>query len=464
MRKKYTVIKSAVIGGIIALIVGIYLGLSFMYTSGFSYGTWINGEYCTGKSVKEVNEILKAYYSKPIIMISDNEGNTSYIYASDYDFSVDYTDSLTYISNHQNPFFWIENLFKKNDYLQIEPVIKYDEEKIISMVGDLPVYKKYLEMEEPCFKILSGEDGFYLLDTRHDFLDYNKLEASVLSMATYGGALVVSDEFFYEEKPTANEISVKKEWEKLQNFLSTKIVYDMGAEKIPVDSAVLRSFMVLDAQGNFVYDDDNNYLLDDSKIEEFVHELCLRYDTTTLPRKYTTYTGEVIEVDFQLKSTLLDEAKERVYLLDAVHNSVKEVHEPSYIRQGFVKGENDVGDSVIEVNLTTQKLYFIKDGELILETDIVSGNPNKGWRTPKMLCYIYAMSRNVVLRGEGYASPVDYWIPVYQGIGLHDASWQPSFGSDYYLTRGSRGCINLYIDDAKTVYDNAYIGLPVIIY
>ena len=43
---------------LILLCAGAYLGIAFYYMDGFSLGTWINGVYCTGKSVEEVNEEL----------------------------------------------------------------------------------------------------------------------------------------------------------------------------------------------------------------------------------------------------------------------------------------------------------------------------------------------------------------------------------------------------------------------
>ena len=60
--------KSVLIGAGIGLsiillsVIAMYLGLVFYYSEGFSYGTWINGVYCTGKSINEVNdELLKQW-------------------------------------------------------------------------------------------------------------------------------------------------------------------------------------------------------------------------------------------------------------------------------------------------------------------------------------------------------------------------------------------------------------------
>ena len=48
--------------GILVIIISVlcmYLGLAFYYRDGFSYNTWINGVYCTGKTLDEVNEELQ---------------------------------------------------------------------------------------------------------------------------------------------------------------------------------------------------------------------------------------------------------------------------------------------------------------------------------------------------------------------------------------------------------------------
>ena len=40
------------------ILIGAYFGMAAYYSQRFCYGTWINGVYCTGKSVSEVNEEL----------------------------------------------------------------------------------------------------------------------------------------------------------------------------------------------------------------------------------------------------------------------------------------------------------------------------------------------------------------------------------------------------------------------
>ena len=97
----------------------------------------------------------------------------------------------------------------------------------------------------------------------------------------------------------------------------------------------------------------------------------------------------------------------------------------------------------MEVNLTAQHLFFYKDGKLLVESDFVSGNAARGWSTPSGAYPLTYKERNATLNGEGYSTPVSYWMPFNGGIGLHDASWRSSFGGTIYKTNGSHGCINL---------------------
>ena len=78
-----------------------------------------------------------------------------------------------------------------------------------------------------------------------------------------------------------------------------------------------------------------------------------------------------------------------------------------------------------------------------MESDFVSGNLSKGWGTPAGTYPLTYKQRNAVLKGEGYRTPVDYWMPFNGGIGMHDATWRSSFGGTIYKTGGSHGCINL---------------------
>ena len=150
-------------------------------------------------------------------------------------------------------------------------------------------------------------------------------------------------------------------------------------------------------------------------------------------------------------------------MTEAIQNGETVDKEPAYISKGAQKGSNDIGNSYVEIDLTNQHLYLFKDGDIVLETDFVSGNMSKAdCVTPPGVFGLTYKTRNAILRGANYETPVNYWMPFNGGIGLHDAPWQTNFGGDWYLEHGSRGCVNLQYDVAETVFNNVDSGTPVV--
>ena len=57
-------------------------------------GTWINGVYCTGKTVEEVNSELLLRTEAPNIVIVDREGTEYTISLAEADYQADYSNVL----------------------------------------------------------------------------------------------------------------------------------------------------------------------------------------------------------------------------------------------------------------------------------------------------------------------------------------------------------------------------------
>ena len=101
-----------------------------------------------------------------------------------------------------------------------------------------------------------------------------------------------------------------------------------------------------------------------------------------------------------------------------------------------------------------------------MESDCVTGTPNRARETHKGVFQINYKQRNRVLRGSQrlYASFVNYWMPFDAGIGLHDATWRGQFGGTIYKSSGSHGCVNLPLSFAKKLYKRVYAGETVYVH
>lgn len=131
--------------------------------------------------------------------------------------------------------------------------------------------------------------------------------------------------------------------------------------------------------------------------------------------------------------------------------------EGTVLKNGVKKAED-----AIFLNIAEQKVFLVKNNKIIAESKCVTGTKNVN-DTPKGSFKVTEMVKGKTLTGDDYSQYVNYWVRFCEGCGLHDASWRKSFGGNIYKNSGSHGCVNLPLNFAKTLYDNAYIGMPVYI-
>ena len=151
-------------------------------------------------------------------------------------------------------------------------------------------------------------------------------------------------------------------------------------------------------------------------------------------------------------------------LIKAIPKGIQTSQTLLFYTRGLPKGFKAGHLNFVEVSIKEQKLWVFKNGNLILETDIVTGNKRLGRITPSGNFTILSKNRNVTLRGPGYACPVSYWMPFFEGYGLHDANWRRKFGQTIFENSGSHGCVNIPPKNASIVFANVEVGTPVFIY
>lgn len=119
-------------------------------------------------------------------------------------------------------------------------------------------------------------------------------------------------------------------------------------------------------------------------------------------------------------------------------------------------------NTFVVVDIDSQRLTLYNNNEIILETDIVTGQKYE-YDTPTGMYSIRKKTTDTYLSGEDYFTHVDYWMPFNGGIGLHDASWRSKFGGNIYEKNGSHGCINIPAKYADDVYYNVEKGTKVLV-
>lgn len=217
---------------------------------------------------------------------------------------------------------------------------------------------------------------------------------------------------------------------------------------------------------------------DDDGLRGWLAGIGDEYDTAGKPKTITTPNGAVKEVNGGGSyGWITDEASE----FDAIKASLdagETTHREFAMKQraALPKGQNEWGNTYIEIDLSEQHLWYIRNGEVILSYGVITGK--RGYETPTMVSQVYAKQTDVTLvspwkdpkTGEPtYKTHIDVGLVIsddYQVL-CHDAPWQPSsgFGSpSYHWGGGSHGCCNMRAGDCWELYNTASVGDPVIVH
>ena len=194
----------------------LYFLLAVYYNHKFSLGTWINGIYCTGKSVEEVNGLLIANTVLPDITVTDMEGKVEVISLEDIDCRIDYTVHLKEFIRKQNPFLWGLRLLTP-EAAQVRPMIFCDRDVLIEKIDGLSVVRKGRTAGAPKAEIMKTEQGFILEENLSGIPDAEKITQLLLEEIEEGQEEIILSKDCYEERPiTAEMAEIFSLWEKVE--------------------------------------------------------------------------------------------------------------------------------------------------------------------------------------------------------------------------------------------------------
>lgn len=458
-RKKLAII----IGSIFGVLTVVYVGIALYFGSHFMFYTKINGTDFSMKNVAEVEKYMEQQVADYVLTLKESDGDVEKINGQNISLTYVPGEELKKYVKKQNNFLWITSLW---DHPEIEASVgvKYDKTKLSEVIAALQCMKAenqtasvnaHPEFKETQFEVVPEVIGTQI-DTEKfteeikKSLDGFQPELDLLKNGCYILPKFVSDS---EE--------VIKAAENMNSYLGAEITYDFNPNTEVVNSAVIAQWITVN--------DNMEVTFNEEAVKTYISSLAEKYNTKGKPRQFTTATGNTVTVEGGSYGWRINQEEEYNLLIANIQNAEKVTREPAYSSRAASHGAMDVGNTYAEVDLSNQKAYFIKDGQVVLSSDVVTGNPNRGNATPQGTYTLSYKTRNAVLRGEkrpdgtySYESPVAYWMPFNGGIGFHDATWQSSFGGSRYKSHGSHGCINMPKQKAKEMYDLISDGTPVI--
>lgn len=436
----------------------IYLGISLKFLTSYCYGTQINGVDYTGKSKAYVeNELIKNSHTYQLI-IKDREGKEHIITNNDINLKWDIGDQLNKIKKGQNNFLWVLKSLTHITPYQVDINVSFNESLLNKKIEGLG-FLDAMEPMEPVNAYLSFEEGEYKIipEIPGNQVNQAKLFEGIKNALIRKKTTIDLVEYGCYDMPeiTRDSNLLIDSMDSINLYETSNITYDFEVETVKLTKEQIDSFVEIN---------DNISTISKDKIRNYILTLKDKYDTVGSVREFITWDGRKIEVSKGNYGWSMGVELETNWLTDAITCGRWAVREPEYVTRAFQRGITDIGNTYIEIDMSKQHMWYYENGSLIIDTDVVTGNISKGHGTPGMVACIQYKERNATLNGENYSTPVDYWMPVYKNIGIHDASWRSQFGGQIYKTSGSHGCINTPYNKVKIIYEKVEVGTPVILY
>lgn len=442
------------------LLIAVYIGIAVFFNSHFLFNTTINGVKASGKTVKKMETLIGKEIDGYQITLEERDGEEEILKGTDISLKPVFDGSLQKELKKQNGFAWPIALFKGSN-IEVETMVDYDEAALEKQIMQLKCLDKN-RMKEPKNASVSeydSKEGYKIVPeepgTAVNVKKFKKVVAdSVLNLK---GSISLEEEGCYKKpKYTRDSKEIKELAELMNKYAGAEITYEFGGEKEKLDGSQISQWITVN--------ENMEPVVSEEKASEYIASLAEKYNTAGKAKSFATSYGTTVTISSGDYGWKIDREAELAALVENVKAGEKVSKEPAYAKTANSRGANDYGNTYVEINLTAQHLFFYKNGSLVVESDFVSGNIAKGWDTPAGAYGLYYKQRDKTLRGEGYATPVSYWMPFNGGVGLHDATWRNDFGGNYYKNGGSHGCVNLPFSVAKKIYENIDAGCAILVY
>ena len=458
-------ITMASIIGVLAIA---YIGISIFFMSHFYFNTTINHENFSTKTVADVQNYMKEQVQNYKLTIQERDNVTETIDGSDIALTYVENDDIQKAMEKQNAFLWPIALFNnKNAEVQID--VSFDEDKLAQKLQELKCISG-VEQVDPVNAVPVYQNGAFVVqpETVGTKVDMDRFTEDVNEhISSFNSTLDMDKEGCYlMPKYTSESPEVQAACDKMNNYCKASITYDMSPNTEVVNKDLISSWLTCDADMNVTFNTD--------AVTGYMAELAGKYDTVGKSRTITTPGGKTAEVSGGTYGWPIDEATETQNLITSIQNGEVATRTPAYEQTAATHDAVDWGNTYLEVDISSQHMWYVSGGAVALETDVVTGvgnDPNKA--TPAGVYQVLEKLSPTILKGEiqsngkpEYETEVTYWIRVtWSGIGFHDATWQSAFGGSLYLEgAGSHGCINMPYSVVESLYGMVSMGCPIIIH
>ncbi|WP_026883963.1 L,D-transpeptidase family protein [Clostridium akagii] len=441
-----------------AIFFAVYLGILLFFSNHFYYGSVINGINVSGKTVDQVDKEISMKSQTYTLEFKERNGVKEQIKGTDISLKYKTKSKIQVLKDSQNSFAWIFAIFSTKDY-EMDGIVTYDEKLLKEHFDKLSCFdsKKIIQPKNASFKY--ADTGYLIVNEVignkiNSKLLYTKVVSAILKGET--SIDLEKENYYINPKYTSKSKEVLATKILLDKYTASKITYTFTGGKEVLDGSTIHNW--IDVNKNL------EIIFDQNKMQNYIEELDNNYNTFGKQRDFVTSLGTTVKVSGGDYGWLVNPTVEVNDLIVAIKNGQVITKQPKYSQTAASHNVNDIGNTYVEINIARQHLWFYKNGSLVVQGDVVTGNVSINDGTPTGVYRLKYKEKDATLIGEGYSVPVAEFMPFNGGIGIHPATWRNKFGGNIYLTNGSHGCINSPPSLAKTIYDNIDVNTAIVCY
>lgn len=454
-------------GGVLAVICLIYVAISVYFMSHFFVNTKINGKNFSGKTASDVEKYLQTNIKDYKLTILENEGRQDVISGSEIGLEYRAGTETEKLLKDQNGFAWPKAFFTENSR-KVSVNVSYNEESLNQRISQLSCLQTEQTPAENAKPEFDGNQYVIKPEVYGNAVDKERLTEQVkVHITEFQPQLdMVETKCYAKPKYTEDSKEVQEACDAMNKYVNASITYPMN-EPVVVDKALISQWLQVDGE--------MKVSLNTEAMKQWFTAFGDKYDTQGTTRTFTTPAGKSATVTGGTYGWSIDEDTELVNLQNSILNGEVVTREPAYYAGGTAAAHSgqDWGNTYAEVDMSAQHMWYVQNGQVVLETDVVTGEPIPSKITPEGVYSLMWKQPNSVLVGDinpdtgepAYRTKVKYWMQVTSsGVGFHDAIWQTAFGGTLYQIpgTGSHGCINMPLDQAGALFNMIKPGTPVI--
>ena len=460
--------KRKLIAGLFSVTLVAAAGIGVIYYGGYNYysdhfydNVTINGIDVGRLTADQAVQKLDRYIGDYLLTVETSKGAKENLLGPNFEYH--YQDSgevKSLLSDKQDARKWIAEYNKPQTY-EVAEDITIDTDLLKMQFEALDMCnEENMTAPTDAYIALNEETQKYELfpETYGNKLMVKKAFAVVLEAALHSEPYVyIDDRYFVQPEILSDDPELTAVVDKLDAYMSCSVAYTLPDGNVEeLDSDTIQTWLKVNKKFKVS--------IDESKVDKYIQQLATKYNTYGDKRSFVTSVGDTITIGGGDYGWVIDKKAEKEQLLQDIASGGRQVRPLMFEQEARYWGEDDIGNSYAEVDISNQHMYLYLDGELVLDSDVVTGNVNRGNGTPDGIFKVNYKEKNATLVGENYSSSVTYFMPFAYNVGFHDAGWRSAFGGRIYLSSGSHGCVNMPREKAEELFEILPVGTPVIVY